>query len=57
MERTVCFDLPTFAFDDFAELRPLCEVLEVEADVVGFRQVVQIAWVEVEQVQRRHWAD
>lgn len=45
--RTVCLDLACFALNDFAQLRPFREVLEVKADVVGFGQVVKVAGVEL----------
>lgn len=35
-ERTVAFDLPVNALDDLAQLGPARQVLDVEADVVGF---------------------
>ena len=51
---TVGVNLPILAFDDFAKLRPFCEVLEIEADVIGFCQVIQIARVEFEEISRGH---
>lgn len=53
---TVGFNLTIFTFNDFAEVRPFREVLQVKADVVRLCQMVQIARIELEQVQRRHWA-
>jgi hypothetical protein len=44
-------------FDDFAELRPFGEIFEVEAYVVGFREVVEVTGVEVEEVDNCHGAD
>lgn len=52
--RTVSFNLAVGAFDDFAQMWPFCKVFEVEADVVGLSQVVQIARIELEQVHRSH---
>lgn len=54
---TICFDLPVAALDDFAEVRPFGEVVEVEANVVGFGQVVEVAGVEFEEVGWGHGAD
>ena len=45
---TVGFDLPVVAFDHFTQVWPLREVVKIEADVVGFCQVVEIATVEME---------
>lgn len=52
--RTVSFNLAVGAFDDFAQMWPFCKVFEVEADVVGLSQVVQIARIELEQVHGSH---
>lgn len=51
---TVCLNLPVCPFDDFAELRPFGEVFEVESDVVGFGEVVEIARVELQEVGGGH---
>jgi len=43
--------------NDLAQVGPFGEVLEVEADVVGFGQVVEVALVELEEVGRGHGAN
>lgn len=45
------------AFNYFAQVRPFGKVLEIEANVVRFRQVVEVAWVEFEQVHGAHGSD
>lgn len=57
MRRAVAFYLPVNAFDDLAELRPFCEILEVEANVVGFSEVVEIGGGEFEEVVWAHGAN
>ena len=54
---TVRFDLPVVAFNDLAQLGPFGEVLEVEADVVCFGQVVEITWIELEEICACHGTD
>ena len=40
--RTVAFNLPIHALNDSTYVRPFGQVLEVEADVVGFGEVVEV---------------
>ena len=54
---TVGFYLAGRAFGDFAQVGPAGKVVEVEADVVGFGQVVEVAGVEVEEVDGGHGTD
>jgi hypothetical protein len=51
---TVRFNLTSLTFDDFAKRWPFGEVFEVEADVVSFCEVVEVAWIETQQVHGRH---
>ena len=51
---TVGFYFSAIALDNFTQVRPACEVLQIEADVVRLGQVVEIAGVESEQVRRGH---
>ena len=51
---TVGFDLTVVAFDYFAEMWPLGEVFQIEADVVRLGEVIKIAWVEFQEVHGRH---
>ena len=51
---TVALDLTVSTFNHHAELWPLGEVFEIEANVVRLGEVIQIAWVEVEEVFWRH---
>jgi hypothetical protein len=55
--RTVAFDRAVNALDHATQVRPFGQVLEVEADVVCLRQVVQVGGRDVEQVVRPHWPD
>lgn len=55
MTRTVGLDLAILVLDDFAELWPLSEILKVEADVVRFSEVIQVARVKFEEVHGCHW--
>lgn len=49
---TVARDISVLIFDNSEERGPLGEVLEVEVDVVVFRQGVEIGEVGVEEVCR-----
>lgn len=53
---TIRFNLPILIFIDFAEGRPLGEVFEVEPNVVGFGQMIEVAWVEVKEIHGCHGA-
>lgn len=52
--RTVAFNLAMAVFEHHAQLWPAHEIVEVEADVVSLCEVVQVAFVEVEQVHGLH---
>ena len=54
MRHTICFNLTTVAFYDFAQLGPFRKVFKVEADIVGFCQVIEVAWVEFQEISWRH---
>ena len=51
---TVSFDLATRTFNDFAKLRPFGEVFQVEADIIRFRQVVEVTRVDLQKIHWRH---
>ena len=53
---TVTFYLSLPVFEDETELGPFGKVLQVETDVIGFGQVVQVALVEFEEIHRTHWS-
>lgn len=55
--RTVALDFAVRALNDLAEVRPFGQVVEIEADVVGLGERVEIALVELEEVHRRHRPD
>lgn len=54
---TICCNLSALIFDDLTKLRPLGEVLEVETNVIGLRQMIKVTWIEFEHVCRRHRPD
>lgn len=51
---TVTFYLAVSAFEHHAEFGPFGKVFQVEADVIGFGEMVKIAWVKVEEVLGCH---
>ena len=55
--RTVAFNLPIYALDYPTEIRPFGKVLEVEADVVGFGEVVEVRGGDFQEVGRAHGPD
>ena len=50
--RTIGFNLAIGALNNFTQLWPPGEVLQIEANVVCFSEVVQVARIELEQI---HW--
>ena len=55
--RTVSFYLSILSFDNFTQLWPFREILEVEAYVIGLGEVIEIARIELEQIGRGHRSD
>ena len=51
--RTVSFNLAIGALDYFAQLWPPSKVLQVEANIIGLGQVVQVTRVKLQQI---HWS-
>ena len=54
---TISFNVLLLRLNHPAESWPLRQILEIEADMIGLRQWIEIATIEVEQIQSGHLSD
>lgn len=57
MSRTVSLNVPVNAFYHLTQLGPFCQIFHVEADVVRFREVVEVGGGDAEKVVGPHGPD
>ena len=55
--RTICFDATTVGLDCFTQIGPFGKVLEIESNVVGLSQVIEVARVKVQEIRWCHRSD